>query len=717
MTLRATGALRAMLEARSVAVVGASARPGSFGHDLLDQLLRAGFEGAVHPVNPRYTEVLGHRCVPSLAALDGPVDLALLGVPNAALEAQLEGAAAVGARAAVMFASAWEPPEQAAGGPPLVERLRAIARRAGMAVCGPNGMGFVHPAARLRACGFPQPEGLETGPEPGRVTFLTHSGSAFSAILHARRGWRCNLAVSPGMELAGTMADYLDYALDLPSTGAVALFVETARDPAALRAALARAAARDVPVVALKVGRAARSRAMVATHSGALAGEDAAWDALFDAEGVLRVATLDELADTCELLAAGRRAGRGGLAAVHDSGGERALLVDRAEAVGVRFASLTPATLERLAGVLDPGLEPANPLDAWGTANDADEVMVRSLAALADDPGVAAVAFCVDLTTEPVPGEGYPRAAATAAAGTDKPLAVLASLASAADPRDVAFIRAAGVPVLEGADTGLAALRHLLELRDLRARPPATPAPGPPDAVVARWRARLAAAGDAGKAATLGEAEALALLGDYGVPVVRAVQAASLDQAVAAAEAIGWPVALKTAAPGVVHKSDLGGVVLGVAGEGALAAAYAGLAARLGPAVTVAAMAPHGVELALGVVDDDQFGPMVMAAAGGVLVEVLTDRRFGLPPLDRARARAMLDRLRVRPLLDGLRGAPPADVDTVADALAALARLATDLGDLLAAVDVNPVIAGPSGCVAVDAVVVAARSGTRRSGR
>jgi len=705
-----------MLEARSVAVVGASPRPGSFGNDLLVQLRLGGFDGEVHAVNPRYGEVMGHRCVPTLAELPGPVDLVLLGVPNAALEAQLSAAAAIGARSAVLFASAWDAPTQAHGAdrPPLVERLRTIAAGAGMAVCGPNGMGFVHPGARLRACGFPQPEGQE----PGAVTFLTHSGSAFSAVLHARRGWRCNLAVSPGMELAGTLADYLDYALDLATTRVVALFVETARDPAALRAALARAAAADVPVVALKVGRSERSRAMVAVHSGALAGEDAAWDALLDAEGAVRVASLDELADTCELLATGRRAGPGGLAAVHDSGGERALLVDRAAEVGVPLASLAPATERRLAGLLDAGLEPANPLDAWGTGNDADDVMTGSLAALADDPGVAAVAFCVDLTTEPVPCQGYPRDATVAAAGTAKPLAVLANLSAAADPRDAAWIRANGVPVLEGTDTGLAAFRNLFALRDLRARPPAVPEPGPGAAVSARWRARLAAVAagtppGAQGVATLAEVEALALLEDYGVPVVPALAAGSLDEAVAAAERVGWPVALKTAAPGVAHKSDAGGVVLGVTGEDALAAAYAGLAARLGPAVTVAAMAPPGVELALGIVRDAQFGPMVMAAAGGVLVEVLRDRRFGLPPLDRARAAAMLDRLRVRPLLDGVRGAPPADVDAVAAALAALATLAADLGDLLCAVDVNPVIAGPAGCPAVDALVAVGRPGAR----
>jgi acetate---CoA ligase (ADP-forming) len=198
--------------------------------------------------------------------------------------------------------------------------------------------------------------------------------------------------------------------------------------------------------------------------------------------------------------------------------------------------------------------------------------------------------------------------------------------------------------------------------------------------------------------------EALAMLADWGVPVVAAEEAAGLDAAVAAAGRVGWPVALKTAAPGVHHKSAVDGVLLGLAGPGQLAAAYADLSARLGPRVVVAAMAAAGVELALGVVRDPQFGPLVMVAAGGVLVEVLRDRRFALPPLDARTARSMLDRLAVRPLLDGA-----ADLDAVAGAMVALSALAVDLGDRLAAVDVNPLVAGPDGCAAVDALVVRAR--------
>jgi acyl-CoA synthetase (NDP forming) len=543
------------------------------------------------------------------------------------------------------------------------------------------------------------------------VAVVSHSGSVFSALLHNRRGLRFNLVVSAGNELVTSAAAYLDHALDLPGTRVVALFLETVREPTAFRAALAKAATRAIPVVALNVGRAPAARAMVAAHSGALAGEEGAYQALFDAYGVARVATLDELADTCELLA-GRRAAPGGLAAIHDSGGERAHLLDAAERVRVPFAVISEATRARLAAVLEPGLPPTNPLDAWGTGNDADQIFAACITALLEDPATGALALNLDLTTEPTPETSYTGLAVTAAASTTRPVAVLANLSSAVDAEQAATLRAAGVPVLEGTATGLAAFGHLFAYRDFLARAGAGSAEVEPargagshpdrDRRRGRWRARL------GEGRPLGEVEGLAMLADWGIPVVAAEVATDLEGALAAAGRVGWPVALKTAAPGLVHKSDVGGVRLGLDGPERLAAAYADLAGRLGPRVVVAAMAAPGVELALGVVADPQFGPLLMVAAGGVLVEVLGDRRFALPPVDHGRALAMLDRLAVRPMLDGARGGPPADLDAVAGAVVRLSDLALELGDRLAAVDVNPLVAGPGGCLAVDALVVVA---------
>jgi acyl-CoA synthetase (NDP forming) len=683
-----------MLEARSVAVVGASVREGSVGHQSLIELRDGGFEGRVFPVNPKYGEILGWRCYASLADIGEPVDLVILAVSNALLEEQLVAAVMAGAGSAVIFASGYEAPRE--GLAPLTERLAAIAREAGMPICGGNGMGFANIAERVRALGFSEPKDLS----PGGLVFLSHSGSGFSAMLHSDRGLGFDLAVSAGQELATTVADYLAYALEHGRTSAIGLFIETVRDPERFTRALERAGELDVPVVVLKVGREGLSRRMITAHSGALAGEDGAYEALFERYGVLRVESLDEMADALALFATGRRAGPGGLASVHDSGGERALLVDAAASAGVPFARISGETAARIAALLDEGLLPVNPLDFWGTGRDAGDVITGCMRALLDDPDTAALAFTVDLTTEDSPDMGYIGMAKDVFAETDKPFAMLSNFSSGIDRNDVKHLETAGIPVLEGTATGLAAFRHLFHYRDHRALPPMTGSSPAPVEVRDAWSTRLA------DGTPLDEVDGLALLADYGVPVVEGVRASSLAEAKAAAFRVGWPAVLKTAAPGIQHKSDLGGVRVGIVDEATLETAYEELSSSLGPDVTVAATAPPGVEVALGIVRDAQFGPLVLVAAGGVLVEVLGDRRLAMPPLDEARAMRLIDRLRIRKLLAGVRGGPPADVGSLARALVGLSWLAADLGERIDALDVNPVMCGPDGCVAVDALVV-----------
>ena len=676
-------AVTAMLEARSVALVGASARPGSLGARMIAEMARSPSRPRTYLVNPRYSDIDGAPCLPDLAAVPEPVDLALLAVPDHALEQQLSAAARSQARSAVIFGNAFDPP----GRTGLRSRLAAIAGEAGLALCGAGCMGFVNVARGLRAIGYVEPDPLPSGP----VGLVTHSGSVFSALLRTRRGFGFSLAVSSGQELVTTAADYARYALGLAETTVLALVLEAIRDAPGLRAVLADALAADVPVVLLSVGASQAGQALVSAHSGALAAADGAWEALAGAYGLHRVRDLAELADTLELFAAGRRAAPGtGIATVHDSGLERAHAADLAAELSVPFAALAPATHTRLAAVLDPGLDPANPLDVWGTGRDTEPLFAECLSALADDPAVAAVALAVDLVPEFDGDESYPQAVLTAAAGTAKPVAVLAGLPSAVDQAAAARLRAAGVPVLEGTRTGLLALRHLLDHTG-RPSPPPVRAPAR-----APWKDPLPAGGP----------ELFGLLREYGIPAVRTEAAASRDAALAAAGAIGYPVVVKTDEPGIAHKSDVGGVRLALAGPAEAGAAYDDLAARLGPRVVVCETAPPGTELALGIVRDPALGPLLVVGAGGVLVEILAERAVLLAPVTRSAALAALRRLRIAPVLAGSRGQPAADLGAIADAIAGLSRLACDLGDALEALDINPLICAPAGPVAVDALLI-----------
>jgi acyl-CoA synthetase (NDP forming) len=688
-----------MLEARSVALVGASARPGTFGRRMLEEVRKSPARPRVYAVNPRYTELDGARCFPSLADLPEAPELALLGVPDRALEQQLALAADVGCRGAVIFGNAHEDRD----------RLAAIARAADMALCGAGCMGFVNVSYGLRAIGYTEPDPLPAGP----VALVTHSGSVFSAMLRARRGIGYTLAVSSGQELVTAAPAYLEYALDLPETRVLGLVLEAIRDGAGLRGVLATAADRDIPVVLLSVGGSAGGREMVAAHSGALAGSDGGWEALARAHGVLRVSDLAEFTDTLELFAVGRRAradiGRpgSGLATVHDSGLERAHVVDVAEEVSVPFAEISAATTERLTGLLDPGLVPANPLDVWGTGADTRGLFGGALLALADDPAVQVVALAVDLVHELDGDQSYPLAMLDVADRTGKPIAVLSNLASAIDAEVASQLRAAGVPVLEGTRSGLVALRHLLD-HARRAAAPGSMPPAPGVVVQPDRQDRGTALLTSGQATG---APLLELLAEYGISVAAARAAADVSAVLAAADAIAYPVVLKTDEPQIRHKTDVGGVRLGIDDPGQLAAAYADVAARLGPRVLVCQTVPVGVELALGIVADPELGPLVVVGAGGVLVELLADRRVALPPVSAEQAANLLADLRIRKLLDGARGMPPADVGSVIRAICGLSDLAIELGDQLEALDINPLICGADGAIAVDALAIPCQPG------
>jgi acetate---CoA ligase (ADP-forming) len=696
-------ALHAMLEAGSVAVVGASRREGSFGARMLAEVARSAARPAIYPVNPRYDEVGGLRCYPSLADLPEPADLVLLGVPDVALEQQLTLAASQGCRSAVIFGNAYEEPDPAmAGRPALRERLTAIARSAGMELCGAGCMGFANRGYGLRAMGYVEPDPVPAGP----VALVTHSGSVFSALLRTRRAFGFTLAVSSGQELVTAAPAYLDYALDLPDTKVLALVLEAIREPDRLLDVLGRAAAAGLPVVLLTAGHTAGGQAMVAAHSGALAGSDGGWEALTRAYGLHRVDDLAELADTLELfsLRAGRsgrpaaRAAGHGIATVHDSGLERAHAADVADRLGIPFAQIGEASRARLAELLDPGLLPANPLDVWGTGSDTRELFGQCLKVLAADESVDAIALAVDLITELDGDTAYQLAVLDAAAVTDKPLVVLANIPGGVDHDTAALLRGRGVPVLDSIRTGMVALRHLLARQARGAQLPAG-CPPPDPGRLARARDLLAQAGQSGAAQ-------LALLAEYGITVARTERAADAGQVLAAAERIGYPVVLKTDEPGIAHKSDVGGVRLGLAGPEDLTAAYANLATRLGPAVLVCQSVPPGTELALGLVRDPALGPLIVVGAGGILVELIADRVVALPPLTADEAAGLIGELRVARLLAGVRGADQADMAAVTQAITGLADLACELGDHLEALDINPLICGPHGAVAADALVI-----------
>jgi acyl-CoA synthetase (NDP forming) len=682
--------LTPLLSPRSIAFVGASARPNTPGHDMMRMVRRGGFAGTVHAVNPNYREIEGYPCVPRLADLPEAPDLVVLSVRNERLEETMHAGIVRGARAAVLFASAFLDND---GEPPLAARLAALAREGAMPVCGANCMGFYNDLDRIWICGFPSPR----EPRPGNIAFIAHSGSVFGALAHNDPRLRFALAISPGQELTTTVADYIDYAVDRPEVKVIGLFIETARDPKGFRTALDKAAQRGVSVVALKVGRTEAAAAAALTHTGAMAGSDLAYEALFDRYGVIRVETLDELAATLLLLSTGRRASKGALVSIHDSGGEREMIIDLADRAKVPFAQISDATKTAIAARLDPGLEPANPLDAWGTGADFIPQFEACFQALIEDDDAALGLFCADIRDQYYLSDGFGQAAQAVAQRTTKPVALVTNYTQLRHDKLALKLTEAGVPVLDGTLNALAAVRGALRYRDFcarRADPPPEPKPS-----AHRASAHLR------RGAVLDEAASLAMLDAWGIPVARHAIAESEDAAAQAARAIGYPLVLKTAAAGILHKSDVGGVRLDLRGDDTVRTAYREIAERLGPRVLLARMVPKGVELALGMVDDPQFGPIVTVGAGGLLIELLSDRKAALAPFGPLTAARLLDGLAIRSLLDGYRGSAIVGIDRLSAIVASFSVMAAELSGQIAEIDINPLVCGAE-IVAVDALIV-----------
>jgi acyl-CoA synthetase (NDP forming) len=682
-----------LLRPRSVAIVGASATAGTMGHWSLKNLLKGGYRGQIYPVNPRYEELQGVRCHASLAALPEVPDMLMFAVGDHRTESVLDEAIAAGIPAAVLMSTLVLDDDKA---PILRERVRKKILDSGMLVCGANGMGFYNVRDHVWASGFDS----RMHEAPGNVSLISHSGSGMSGIVDCEERIRFNFACSAGIELAVTMDQYLDFVLDLPETRAVGLFVETARNPHGFRAALQKAAQRRIPIVALKVGRTERAAQLAVSHSGAIAGDDATYDALFDCYGVQRVRDMDELATALILFAELHPVGPGALVSLHDSGGERQLMVDLCDEAGVALTDLNKETVAALEQVLDPELPAVNPLDAWSRGGpDVGKLMSQSLTLMMQDPGAAIGAVVHDRAPHGFVYASYIEYMRLAHEQSGKPAALVAARQGTGCDERVVSSTHAGMPVLDGLPAFLRGIRALFDYRDFTAVK-STALDLAPAWAIDKWQDRLTGG------TTLDEVFSLQMLQDFGLPASQCEVAGNEMEVVAAARKLKYPLALKTAMPGMLHKSEHKGVYLGIESEPELLEKYNDLLRRIGSRVLLAPMAEPGVEMILGVKRDEQFGPVVLLGFGGILAELTRDVAFALPPFDAAYARRRIDRLKLRPLLDGLRGNAAADVDAFCRMASEFSVMVDALRDALQEIDVNPVIVSNKSCVAVDALIV-----------
>jgi acyl-CoA synthetase (NDP forming) len=708
--------LSPLMNPRSVAIVGASQRGASplnrepRGNRVIRNLKSFGYPGKIITVNPKYNEVMDCPCYPDIAAIPEPVDCVVLAVPNRHVPDLLESAANAGVCAAVVFSAGFG--ETGAEGKERQARLETLSRERGFLICGPNCYGVLNVYGKATLFASTIPAGFLAGP----VALVSQSGGLSTTIANAlmlNRHVGLSHVVSCGNQAGATVEEYFNYLVDDDNTHVIAAFVEGFKQPHKLLEVARKAAAQNKPLIILKGGRSEVSQRAAATHSGSLAGAAEVIDAAFRQTGVVSVRSLNELIDamsvfSCEKFLKHYNGGRR-IGVLSGSGGECTLVSDAASSVGLEVPELTETTKSELQEAVADFGNMNNPLDGTGAMYDDDTIFPRLLQALIDDANIDVVTINLE-ANDPRPkelksGNRFATATEKAAASSEKPIACFSSVVGGpVDPEILLPLRAAGVPLMEGAECATMTIRNLAEYYQFQRNRRA-------DMVT-----EAAAARDRKLPSGIMPAEAaFKLFEEFAIPVVPTVLVHSAEEAAAAAEGMGFPVALKIETADITHKSDVGGVALKLVDTAAVRRTYTQLIAevsRRAPSATldgvvVQRMAGEGIEMILGVKRDPLFGPVVLCGFGGMLVEVLQDVAIGIPPLSGAQAHDMLRRLRGFPILTGVRGKPPADVDALCGAIAGLSRLASSLGDQLTGLDINPLIVLPKGLgvVAVDALI------------
>jgi acetyltransferase len=697
-------ALDAIFAPRTVAVIGATDRPGSVGHNLTRNLVERPFGGVVYPVNPRRASVLGIRAYPDVGTVPRPVDLAVVATPAPTVPDIIAQCVRAGVRGAIVISAGFR--ETGPAGAAL-ERQILEAAQGRIRIIGPNCLGVMNPRTGLNAT-------FATAmARPGRVGFLSQSGALCTAVLDwsLREHVGFSAFVSVGSMLDVDWGDLIFYLGDDPATQAIVMYMETVGDARSFLSA-AREVAFTKPIIVIKPGRTEAGARAAASHTGALAGQDEVLDAAFRRSGVLRVERIEELFHMAETLAKQPRPAGPRLAIVTNAGGPAVLATDELLRSGGALAELSEGTRAALDRLLPPHWSHGNPVDVLGDADS--ERYARAVEIVARDPGSDGllVILAPQAMTDPTQTAERLRSLARV---PGKPL--LASWMGGAEvAAGEAILNRAEIPTFAYPDTAARVFsymwRYTENLRALYETPAlAEDGAGGPNREAA---ARILADAVKARRELLTEAESKALLEAYGIPTVPTRVARTADEAARAAAELGFPVAVKLHSETITHKSDVGGVRLNVSDPDGVRQAFDGIRTAVGEragrehflGVTVQPMvAREGYELIVGSTVDAQFGPVILFGSGGTLVEVVGDRALGLPPLTTTLARRLMERTRIYTALRGVRGRPPVDLGRLEQVLVRVSQLVVEQ-PRVRELDINPLLASPTGMVALDARVV-----------
>jgi acetyltransferase len=700
--------LTRLINPNVVAVVGASETRGSFGERTLSNM--SAFTGKVFAINPKYQNLLGRPCVPSLADLPESPDCVVLCVARPMVEGMIEAAAAVKAGGIIVYASGFAETAK----PDRIEaqqRVVELARRTGVRVVGPNCVGLANTRSGAGLNFMPDYAGM--GHRRGPIGIVSQSGALGYTVLQGmERGIGFSHYLAAGNSCDVDVSDFISYLAEDDDTKAIVCLLEGVKDGGRFLSAARKARDSGKALIVYKTGNSETSGKAAMSHTGTMVGSVVAYQTAFEEAGAIAVDDLETVLETASFFAKTKAPTNGrGVGILSTSGGAAVICADKAEAHGVPLPALGANTATALHTVVPDFGSVANPSDLTAEVLKTSETFGFCLDAFLNDAGFSALVMPMIFAHASSSGARAPTIV-DASARTDRPLAVVwmnewyqgpGSEILDADPR---------VCMFRSADRCFATLRAWFDWHEHRARREARAARRSP--LSAEQPARTILAEARGRGAALSETESKQILACYGVPVPREILARDPEQAALAAGQIGGPVAIKIVSPDILHKTEAGGVKLGLSTSEDIRAAATDMLAsvkRYAPqaridGISVQQMTPPGVEIALGVKNDRQFGPLIAAGLGGILVELLGDTAVRLAPVNVQAAQAMLASLRGHALLTGFRGRPGVNIDTLVDTICRLSELAHDLSDVIDQIDVNPVIASTGGVMAADALIV-----------
>jgi len=704
----ATSGIGYFFNPRSIAIVGASDDKRKPGGRPLAALIERGYSGKVFPINPRYGELAGRRCYPTVLDVPDDIDMAIVSVPAVAVLEVLEQCARKGVRAAVVFSAGFG--EVGAEGKAEQEKIRKLSRESGMRVLGPNCFGIMNVRNAVMATFASE---LEMKSASQRTLSLVAQSGAFGARMFegaTKAGVGCTSFTSVGNEADTEFSDFVDYLLDDPDTKIIGGYLEGAKDGAKLRRVAEKALRVQKPLLITKVGRTRAGSRAAASHTGSLAGADEIYDAFFRQMGIVRIEHPDEMTAFAILHRDGRDYSGGRVAILSGSGGHGVMLADKCESVGLSVPEIgghTRAKLERSLPAIGSG---KNPIDLTAAANGKPEMPSGCLRALAEDEDnidvILTMAFFQWEHSKELAQEFI-----DIYRSTTKPIVVMAHDRPDSEEAAECFalVQSAGIPILYDQFQAAEAIAKLswYQRKAKRGRV-ADGGPKVPDpAARAEVRERLRGG------EPLSEFRCKQLLESYGIPVTREGLATSADMAVELSRNVGYPVALKAQSGQILHKTEAEVIRLNLASDEDVRRAYEEVLANarshaphaLVEGVLVQEMVQGGVEVIIGVTKDPVFGPAIMFGLGGIFVEALRDVSFRIAPLIRADAEEMIDEIRGRRVLEGMRGKPPADREALVDTLLRVSQFVTDHGDQIDELDINPLVLLPKGAKVVDALI------------